>query len=187
MVPAKRWVPLAPRLSSALRLRPRGRRLRPLPVEGAVGQARGQLVSLGHGRVNGRGSSGTVAIPPQYLDLVAVLLRRDAAAAVRGRAAAQGDLVAPGRGGGDASRSGRGHSCRISLAALPRLTTSGRRRWLIQVDRREAGSPLRAADHPQVFSVRAVIDPPAVRLTLCDGGLRALAAHVVQPDIAWWQ
>ena len=40
---------------------------------------------------------------------------------------------------------------------------------------------LRGADHPQVLFVFAVVDPPAVVITVAQGRLRPHTAHVIHP------
>lgn len=97
---------LLPPVAPLLRLpRTVGRRL---PVGGASRQPRRQLVTLRRGRADLRARPGSASIPPQDLDLVAILVRGDAVAAGGGRAATEGDLVAsPGRR--DVGRGRRGH------------------------------------------------------------------------------
>lgn len=88
----------APVLLSPHPLRAGPRRFLPLPAGGASRQPRGQLVALRRGRAHLRTRPGSISIPPQDLDLVAVLVRGDAVAAGSSGAAMEGDLMAsPGR------------------------------------------------------------------------------------------
>lgn len=91
----------------------------------------------------------------------------------------ESNLVTPSGKRLDAGSRWSRMGCRLwdSLSLLP-----VGRRYLVYCDSGGPGSPFRAADDSQVFSMGAVIDPPAIGVTLSHGKFCAFAAYVIQPN-----